>query len=789
MDCPHCGTPTVVPVEFHGFLLLHPLGFGGMGTVYKALDLTLNRLLAIKILRRKLASNSQFMENFRREAQAAAAVNHANVARVFSFGEHEGQCYLVMELLERGSLDDRLTKIGKVPEKEALDIGIQIARGLKAAYETGLLHRDVKPGNILFNEQGVPKIVDFGLARPTDASAAGDASDTVWGTPYYIAPEKLTTHREDFRSDIYSLGATLFHAMTGRPPFEAATAADVAMKHATTPAHSLKTYLPSVQETTAQVIGRMLAKNPADRYDSYDALIADLEKAKSVLEEAEQKHGIVTETGERLSIFSVVATVLGVGALVAAGVLVWLNRDKFFGEEPPPPPVSQVVTQRVVKTAIKVEEVNFNHQPSWREAAQQMAEGKMASALFTYEALQKQFRSQPHYLRWLFYAEGVALLLNNQPQDSRASFAKAQDPVLPPQVPPAITPINFVSPLASVMLQKLPQADMDKAAPTMPRWASHLNDFNAGLLELRARRFTNAVPRLARFAKAPAHAEYKWMYEFQAVASELLRDCAAVTGTVAQAEQLYKQGKLPLALKTCKEQQARIKIPLLAAHIEATANSLRQRDEEQRKRLEQQRLAAEMREREEQQKRQLELQRQQQEADARLLAAAEADAPKLLATYDFKKLLETYQNIQPKLQTPDARARVERDRARIKALADLKETLAAAFERQPFNGEDIKQTGAAFIGKLSRATDTQLVFVLDFGDSLREWRELQPTTIVNLATAYARLAKEDQQALWYFRIAVFCKQYGLDRFVDAYAQLAVKLQPALQTELNQLLGN
>jgi len=786
VECPHCGAPTVVPVEFQGFLLLHALGFGGMGTVYKALDLALNRMLAIKILRHRLGASSEFMENFRREAQAAAAVNHHNVARVFSFGEHQGQCYLVMELLERGSLDDRLTKIGKVPEKEVLDIGIQIAGGLKAAFDTGLLHRDVKPGNILFNKQGVPKIVDFGLARPKDADhQASGGAETIWGTPYYIAPEKLTARTEDFRSDIYSLGATLFHAMTGRPPFDAATAMDVAVKHATTPLYSLKIYLPTVQNATAQVIGRMLAKNPSERYESYDALIADLEKAKTALEELEKKPVIVTQTGERVSVSSLVLTVIGLLAIVAAGVFLWLNRDKFFGEEPLPLP-RQVVTQQVVRTDIKIEEVNFNDNQNWREAAQQLSAGKMTVALFGYEALQKKFRSQPNLLRWLFYTEGVGLLLNNQQQESRVAFGKAVDPLLQPQVPPNITPINFVSPLANVLLQKIPQADMDKAAVALPPWAANLSDFNAGLLELRARRFTDAVPRFARFASATADDEHKWMYTLQPLAGELARECLSASQTIAKAEQLYKQGNLPLAVKAFKDIQSEMKIPFLKAQIELAATTLRQRDDDLRKRQQQERLAAETREREEQQKRQLERQRQQKEADEKLLAPVEADAPKLLAAYDFKRLLEEYQAVQSKLQTVDARARLDRHVARLKAMADLKRQLAAAFERQPFNGEDIKQPG--FIGKLSRATDAQLVFVLDFGDSLREWRELQPATIVSLGFFYARTGKE-QEPLWYLRLAVFCKQYGLDQFVKAYAEKAVELKPSLQAELNNVLGN
>lgn len=805
-DCPHCGAPTVVPLQFSGFLLLHALGFGGMGTVYKAMDLSLNRLLAIKILRKKLATSNQFMNSFQREAEAAAAVNHPNVAKVFSFGQHQGQCYLVMELLERGSLDDRLTKIGKVPEKEVLDIGIQIARGLKSAYETGLLHRDVKPGNILFSEQGVPKIVDFGLARPEDTSATG-SQEPIWGTPYYIAPEKLLGQPEDFRSDIYSLGASLFHAMAGRPPFDAATATDVAVKHATTPAYSLKTYLPTVQDSTAQVIGRMIAKNPAERFASYDELIAELERAKAVLDELDKQHGIVTQSGERVSMFSLVGTLVILLLLVAGGIFLWVARNKFFPEiEPPkPPPLTQIITQRVETTTIKTEDVDFNeNQPwgkAWNEAAQKLAAGRMAEATLAYEALQKQLRYQPNYLRWLLYAEGVTLFLNNQTEEAQTIFSKAEDPLVQPKVPPKITPINFVSPLASVMLQKMPPAAMDRAITNMPPWAAVITDFDLALLDLRAKHLAKAESRLRRFAEAVPDEERKWVYAFQPLAAELARECPFVTQTIAKAEQLRSEGKLPLAIKALQDMQSQVKIPILKSQLQAAIGDLKRRSEELRRQQEEARLAAEARTREaqekkrqeEEQKRQAQL-RQQAESDAKLLTTAETDAKKFFTVYDFKGLLAQYESLNPQLQTDSARTKLAQQIARTKALVSLKTQLAAGFARQPIDASEIQQaTGSPFIGKLSRATDTELIFALPEGESVREWRDLAPASLAKIADNHARFfsatEKPEGSAARYLSLAVFCKQYGLDRFVDGYAQMAVKLQPSLQGELTKILGN
>jgi serine/threonine protein kinase len=276
-----CGALSVVPLHYGDFLLLSPIGGGAVATVYKAIDLLLNRYLALKILPQKLSANAEVVNNFSREARAAA-INHPNVARVYSFGEHDGRYYIAMELLDRGSLDDRIIKLGRLPEADVLSIGIQLASALRAAWRHGLLHRDVKPGNILFNDEDVPKIVDFGLARLDEAE---DDRTRVWGTPYYVAPEKLRGQPEDFRSDMYSLGATLFHALAGCPPFDAATTGEVVTKHATQPAFSLNLYAPSVHERTTRVISRMLAKDPADRHQSYDELIRDLVKARESLKQ------------------------------------------------------------------------------------------------------------------------------------------------------------------------------------------------------------------------------------------------------------------------------------------------------------------------------------------------------------------------------------------------------------------------------------------------------------------------------------------------------------------------
>ncbi|MGD1018334.1 MAG: serine/threonine-protein kinase [Verrucomicrobiia bacterium] len=325
VECRHCGAPSVVPMKFGDFLLLSVIGTGGAGTVYKAIDVPLNRYLALKVLRANLASDPAVIARFSGEARAAATVNHPNIAQVYSFGEIDHRYYTAMELCDRGSLDARITQSGHLSEPEALSVGLQIASALRAAHQHGVLHRDVKPGNILFNEDGIPKFVDFSLvgapgSDPEDSQTP--EAEQIWGTPYYVAPEKLRGKPDDERSDIYSLGATLFHALAGRPPED--------------PASSLAAEAPAAQRATIRIITRMLAQDPADRYGSYDEVIQDLMEARNSLKKPPGVTPFAASAQKRFAALYVL------GALIlCAGVVwfVWKYGVAVFQPARPPVPV------------------------------------------------------------------------------------------------------------------------------------------------------------------------------------------------------------------------------------------------------------------------------------------------------------------------------------------------------------------------------------------------------------------------------------------------------------------
>jgi hypothetical protein len=279
--CPKCGERVRVERSFNNFVLVETIGVGGMGTVYKARDTLLDRFVALKLLRKDLGGGIDHTEQFRQEARVAASINHPNVIQVFSSGIDHDQFYLVMELVDHGSLDDFIEQRKRLPEEQVLEAGIQVAKGLRAAEAKGLIHRDVKPANILFADEHTAKISDFGLAGI--AAEKAETPGEIWGTPYYVAPERLENQPEDFRSDIYGLGASLFHAVAGQAPIQGATNSAVALRKLKEKPLDLRRLAPDVSAATAGIFLRMIAPNPADRFSSYDDLVQELERAHTAL--------------------------------------------------------------------------------------------------------------------------------------------------------------------------------------------------------------------------------------------------------------------------------------------------------------------------------------------------------------------------------------------------------------------------------------------------------------------------------------------------------------------------
>jgi len=268
VPCSKCGAPIMMPLMLRQFELRSVIASGGMGTVYRAYDTVLDRLVAVKLMKKELLDDSVALENFYREARACASLNHTNIIHIYTFDEWEGQRYLVMELADRGSLDTRIEKQGRVSELDVLDIGYKMCGALDAALKHNFLHRDIKPGNILFDKDHEPKLIDFGLARGVDFEP--ESLTETHGTPYYVAPEKIQREKETFLSDMYSLGCTLYHAITGHVPFDAPTVEAVVAAHVHTPLTPPNDVVPEITQATSDALLKVLAKRPQDRFLSYD---------------------------------------------------------------------------------------------------------------------------------------------------------------------------------------------------------------------------------------------------------------------------------------------------------------------------------------------------------------------------------------------------------------------------------------------------------------------------------------------------------------------------------------
>ncbi len=266
-----------------GYKVLGKIGAGAMAVVYKARQLSLNRIVAIKVLPKRFSKDPEYVARFYKEGQAAGKLNHPNIVQAIDVGEAGGYHYFVMEFVEGKTIADDLTAGNIFAEQDAIDVIIQVAHALSHAHSLGLIHRDVKPKNIMINKNGVVKLADMGLARETtDIEAAQSEAGKAYGTPYYIAPEQIRGKIDiDGRADIYGLGATLYHMLTGQVPFMAEDSSDVMRKHLKEkliPPDHINT---SLSAGVSEVIEIMMAKHKKDRYKNVEELLLDLEALRN----------------------------------------------------------------------------------------------------------------------------------------------------------------------------------------------------------------------------------------------------------------------------------------------------------------------------------------------------------------------------------------------------------------------------------------------------------------------------------------------------------------------------
>jgi eukaryotic-like serine/threonine-protein kinase len=264
------------------YRVIRRIGSGGMADVYCADDTHLGRQVALKVLHRRFAQDQEFVERFRREASAAAGLNHPNVVGVFDRGQHEGTYYIAMEYLEGRTLKDIVATEAPLAQERVIDLGLQILQAAGFAHSHGVIHRDFKPHNVIVDDHGHAKVTDFGIAR----AGASEMTETgsIMGTAQYLSPEQAQGHAVTATSDIYSIGVMLYEMLAGRLPFEGDSAVAVALKHLSEPPAPISQWRPDIHPALEAVVMAALAKDPAQRWQSAEDLAAGLEAARSQIE-------------------------------------------------------------------------------------------------------------------------------------------------------------------------------------------------------------------------------------------------------------------------------------------------------------------------------------------------------------------------------------------------------------------------------------------------------------------------------------------------------------------------
>ncbi len=548
VTCPVCGGLTRVKLKFGPYTLVRRHAVGGMSMVFVAHDPTLDREVALKILSEDYSADERRIAAFEEEARITASFSHPHVVRVLTTGQAFGRLYIAMELVPGGHFEHQIREREKIPELEMLPFAIEVAEGLKAAHAAGLIHRDIKPGNILLDAEGHAKIVDFGLALVTQGGTA--QAKEIWATPYYVPPETIEGYAEDFRSDIYAFGATLYHALAGKPSCGEESMATKVLREAKQKVIPLGQLDPSLSADTCRLVERAMAYSPADRFSSYDEMITALHVAHKRLTSgkagATETSGSVAKRRARkkqqeLSTL-VVAAVMVLGGL-SAGIW-WVMRGDPAVEMKKP--VAASLTDGVADSGpagASATEIARNYREA-RAAIEAEEFGKAAEAfvkLRANPAVQEPTRT------WAGVEAVAASFLEGESAKARAEAGETASHARSVKTDVQldhylINRLKELTKLPAISSQNL-DTSASNAAHVMGWMLAGLKNWEQGMLE-EARRYFAAVIA----ARIPADDE--WLVVYQKLAGNYLKDHALLTGTVFQ--------KLPDDVAGCESAMAQL---------------------------------------------------------------------------------------------------------------------------------------------------------------------------------------------------------------------------------------
>ena len=522
--CPNCGEETRVKREFGPYTLVRRHAAGGMSMVFAAHDRTLDREVALKILSEDYSADELRIAAFEREARITASFSHPNVVRVFTTGRSFGRFYIAMEMVPGGHLEHLIRERGKIPELEMLPLAIEVAQGLKAAHAAGLIHRDVKPGNILLDAAGNAKLVDFGLALVTQGGKA--RAIEIWATPYYVPPETVEGATEDFRSDIYAFGATLYHALSGKPPCGEESMATDVLREAKKKVMPLGAVDTSVSKATCRIVDRAMAYDPAGRFSSYDELISGLTQALDDVTSG-REDSPVPDGRSRRSWIAAAAVML----VSAASLAVWL------GNRPAPQPVS-ITPQRAAPHPVTDGVDHAAEIARCYRAARAAADaGDFQTAEREFGALHDNPQVQEPTRSWAGVEAVLAAFLDARAEDAlrRAPNVREHLRTLPPSHPLAGPQWgNLLAELEDLRPLAVPETP-SPASKLAAAMLAGLKDWDQGLLDEAAACF-NAV------AAVQLPPEDEWAVFYQKMAADYLHDYRVLSGELFTMEPADRAG-------------------------------------------------------------------------------------------------------------------------------------------------------------------------------------------------------------------------------------------------------
>lgn len=764
--CPKCNTKQVAPMRLGSFLLIKEMGKGGMGSVYRAFDQTLGRYVAIKVMQKHLADDKKFAENFLREARAAAALNHPYVCQIYSCGTERGQLYIVMELVDGGRLDEMIEGGKALDEVFTLEVGVQVAQGLEAANDIGLIHGDIKPANILFDKQQRAKVVDFGLARFHAQQHLQPGE--IWGTPYYIAPEKVRAQKEDQRADIYSLGATLYHVLAGHPPFEGDTAKDVVLARLKSPAISLLSVRPSLQPETADVIARTLEQDPMLRYPTYKSLLADLEEALRV---ARQRHGMPAPSEKKSSRTPVVVGALVLLALAGGGYYFMSGEEERVVDHPAGVRPASTITGDPEEPRTPVRpEITYAVQPFSEEAQGKIQEAVLAwrdGDARAYEtAMNDLFNAMPRVgveRVWVGVLQALPAWIEKREGDIMRFLRGIQDAQLRELEGDQPHPGAMPQTLARYMLGRIKEPHVQRVASKWPDWFGDLAQFLFAMEQIRAEEVEKGKSELEAYMSKSSD-EVEWPYYFKAIAEKLLESIADWETFRAEKAEAANDRSLR-ALRSYRRSAPAMLHRLIDVEIANMQTRIREADRAKEQAQEEERAA-------------------QVKAELEKVEAARAELYSLVQSRDFRRAATRARPAVGTLETEEGRAALDLLTESYERMETLKRFIISGIDRSPVAQDIAPELGGDALGASLAGIRISLG---GYGSMVRSWDQISERLMAVLAEYYIAQLPAAEQADMTLSLAVFAYQTRAVRPAQLYADRAIQLDAQLKEQARKLM--